>query len=362
MQTNHNKKGDDMKKFFTLIELWVSAACKTGVLYNRCGMLLSKGGALIRMSTDKYGKVRSSAPQNTAGFAQQQNTPLFLKEKSSCAKAMEENGNRKRKLRCRRSAFSREKKLSFPLASSPFTLIELLVVIAIIAVLAAMLMPALQKARAKGKQSSCISNVKQFIVFNGMYLNDYDDYYSYHKTIFRTFFDKYSNNRRLYWCPEADMFTYEYSSTKNVLRCKDSELKNALHNGIVYGWNYIGFATIRAYGSDASKSSTANCAVKVSKVKNPSKKVLFGDIARNATDKSGLPDVSANTNAGMWAAIADSSNSSPHDRHSGGANLGWADGRVSYEINSRENIAGRGNDSKNNPLLDVYWKSCVTVK
>ena len=43
-----------------------------------------------------------------------QNTPLFLKEKSSCAKAMEENGNRKRKLRCRRSAFSREKKLSFP--------------------------------------------------------------------------------------------------------------------------------------------------------------------------------------------------------------------------------------------------------
>ena len=79
MQTNHNKKGDDMKKFFTLIELWVSAACKTGVLYNRCGMLLSKGGALIRMSTDKYGKVRSSAPQNTAGFAQQQNTPLFLK-------------------------------------------------------------------------------------------------------------------------------------------------------------------------------------------------------------------------------------------------------------------------------------------
>ncbi|MBE6394667.1 MAG: hypothetical protein E7044_11515, partial [Lentisphaerae bacterium] len=63
---------------FTLIELLVSAACKTGVLYNRCGMLLSKGGAFVRMSTDKYGRVRSQAPQNTAGFAQQQNTPLFL--------------------------------------------------------------------------------------------------------------------------------------------------------------------------------------------------------------------------------------------------------------------------------------------
>ena len=70
-------------RLFTLIGLLVSAACKTGVLYNRCGMLLSKGGAFVRMSTDKYGMVRSQAPQNTAGFAQQQNTPLFLKEKGS---------------------------------------------------------------------------------------------------------------------------------------------------------------------------------------------------------------------------------------------------------------------------------------
>ena len=68
---------------FTLIELLVNAACKTGVLYNRCGMLSLWGGAFVRMSTDKYGMVRSQAPQNTAGFAQQQNTPLFLKEKGS---------------------------------------------------------------------------------------------------------------------------------------------------------------------------------------------------------------------------------------------------------------------------------------
>ncbi|MBE6394122.1 MAG: hypothetical protein E7044_08740, partial [Lentisphaerae bacterium] len=94
MKTEKNpvfRKNTSHHASFTLIELLVNAACKTGVLYNRCGMLLSKGGALVRKSTEEYGRVRSQAPQNTAGFAQQQNTPLFLKEKSSCAKAMEEN-------------------------------------------------------------------------------------------------------------------------------------------------------------------------------------------------------------------------------------------------------------------------------
>lgn len=120
---------------------------------------------------------------------------------------------------------------------SCFTLIELLVVVAIIAVLAAMLLPVLNKARARARKIQCTSNVRQLLMGHNMYADENDGYFT---AYYSSQVDNWAHSGTgPNWCKNIlEYVSYEMYLCPESKRQNWQPLDNAADRGVTWVYNY----------------------------------------------------------------------------------------------------------------------------
>ena len=183
-----------------------------------------------------------------------------------------------------------------------FTLIELLVVIAIIAVLAALLLPALAKAKEKGRQTSCINNVRQQTLAVIMYADEYSD------TLPPTAYID-ANGDEVDWPSLLD----PYLKYVTKIHLCPTDAKSLINS---YGLNELTFVDL----TDPSPPSLTHLA----SFHSTSTTIMQGDIGTEDDFLTPRPDTLKLTAPG--STLNDDSDARPSTRHSGHCDLGFMDG------------------------------------
>jgi prepilin-type N-terminal cleavage/methylation domain-containing protein len=219
---------------------------------------------------------------------------------------------------------------------SAFTLIELLVVIAIIAILAAMLLPALARAKESGRRIACLNNLKQLDLACLMYVNDSQGAYPPRNDVDRwpdKFYDNFGKNLKILVCPTdaADGDPQTMNASNNVA---DASPRSFLING----WNdfYADQTGTTAWPAVQSAMASSGFGIKESSVIHQSDTIVFGEKSHTAGDfymdllENGGNDFSGVLEQGRHSNNGHTSSQKLGAGGTGGSNYAMTDGSARY--------------------------------
>ncbi|MEO0588113.1 MAG: type II secretion system protein, partial [Planctomycetota bacterium] len=164
-----------------------------------------------------------------------------------------------------------------------FTLIELLVVVSIMALLIGLLLPVLGSARAAGRGSVCLSNIRQLVIANTAYATDHDDRFVPGAADFMSNLDRWHGGRDNFSQPFDPRRgpLWDYLRPAETRACPEFVAERdftagfeAGNGGYGYNLDYVGRDTL-----DAVEALTTRLGAQAHWFANPTETIVFADAA-----------------------------------------------------------------------------------